>query len=364
MVNIHRNVCDTKIPVIFLKRSMPATLIAFVLVVCVCIVAVVASPLSYSNSLLAFHTQYNLPLPSPLEHQPSYAIRIPFGAGNEGYDPANVSIPAGMTVVWFNDDSTDHTVTTLTNESKQGGLSPFPALNPILEPAVTNVAKGIEQFNSGVIPPGGFSVFTFTKPGSYSYYDEFNPANRGQINVGDLVERGKNMDMRIGGDLPFNASELGRIVLSFVPKNMALPPALELTYNVTILNSTGPVYQREFGDIDGILDLEIVPVNELRQSMQVGPTTTTNNASINANSNNTNTSTNMTGEVVGTVSTIQTNTYGPDLNSPITGTYHIEGPILVEQTPYLILIEVTEIDYSPPSQPIIDEFELPHAIGE
>ena len=29
-------------------------------------------------------------------------------------------------------------------------------------------------------------------------------------------------------------------------------------------------------------------------------------------------------------STIKTTTYGPDLSAPITGTYHIEGPILVE----------------------------------
>jgi len=265
-----------------------------------------------------------------------------------------------MTVVWFNDDSTQHTVTTLTNESKEEGLSPFPILDPILEPAVTNITNGIELFDSGVLPPGGFSVFTFTNPGTYAYYDEFNPTHRGQINVGDLVELGKSMDMRIGGDLPFNASELGRLVLSFVPKNMSLPPALELTYNVTIFNSTGPVYNREFGDIDGILDLEIIPVNKLNPSMQVGPGT---NASNNgpttnlANNNNTTARSEMSG------STIKATTYGPDLNSPITGTYHVEGPILIEPAPYLIRVEVTEIGHLPPPQPIIDEFILPQAVG-
>jgi len=52
----------------------------------------------------AYHQQYRLPLPSELEHQPSYAIRIPFGVGQTdysvGYDPSQVAIPAGMTVVW------------------------------------------------------------------------------------------------------------------------------------------------------------------------------------------------------------------------------------------------------------------------
>jgi plastocyanin len=331
-------------------------------IIAVMIALVVASPIVYAGSSLAFHTQYNLPLPSPLEHQPSHAIRIPFGAAGTGtgYDPANVSIPAGMTVVWFNDDSVEHTVTALTNESEQGGSSPIPVLEPILEPAIETLVPGGEQFDSGVIPPGGFSVFTFTKPGTYPYYDEFNTTHRGQINVGDLVGRGKSMDMRIGGDLPFNVSELGRIVLSFVPKNISLPPPLELTYNVTISDSNGPVYTREFGDIDGILDLEIIPVNKLNPSMQVGPGT---NASNNTTSGNLANNTNAAASSAMSGSTIETTTYGPDLNSPITGTYHIEGPILVEPTPYLIKVEVTKIDGIAPSQPIVDEFTIPPEVG-
>jgi hypothetical protein len=78
-------------------------------------------------------------------------------------------------------------------------------------------------------------------------------------------------NMRIGEDLPFNASELERIVLSFVPKTVSLPQSLELTYNVTIFSSTDQIYNREFGDIDGVLDLEIIPINQMNPSMQVGP---------------------------------------------------------------------------------------------
>ena len=67
----------------------------------------------------AYHQQYNLPLPSELEHQPSYGIRIPFGIGQTdysvGYDPSQVSIPAGMSIAWFNDDSDPHTVTTISS---------------------------------------------------------------------------------------------------------------------------------------------------------------------------------------------------------------------------------------------------------
>jgi plastocyanin len=60
-----------------------------------------------------------------------------------------------MTVVWFNDDRAEHTVTTADN-------SP-------------------ERFDSGVIPSGGFSVFTFSKPGTYDYYDKFNPSKRDKL---------------------------------------------------------------------------------------------------------------------------------------------------------------------------------------
>jgi plastocyanin len=304
----------------------------FALVILLISISIVIS----TGSVFAFHNQYNLPLPSSLEHQPSYAVRIPFGTEEDstGYEPANISIPAGMTVVWFNDDSTEHTVTPL-----------------LKEPPIQ------ERFGSGVIPPGGFSVFMFTKPGIYQYYDEFNPTHRGQINVGDLVAVGNNMDMRLGGDLPFNASELERIVLSFVPKTISLPPSLELTYNVTIFNSTDQIYNREFGDIDGILDLEIIPISKMNSLMQVGPGT--NSVRSFSGDNNTNDLQLIANTSLLSSSTIQTTTSGPDLNSPITGTYHIEGPILVEPSSYLIRVEVAEVDNIRPRQPIVDEFMLP-----
>ena len=141
----------------------------------------------------AYHQQYNLPLPSELEHQPSYSIRISFGVGqtdySPGYDPSQVAIPAGMTVVWFNDDSHPHSVIT--------------------------ILSAPEQFDSGIILPGGFSVMTFTKPGLYIYYDKMNPSVEGSIIVGNLIELGKNFEMRIGGKIPFEFTELGRIVPFF-----------------------------------------------------------------------------------------------------------------------------------------------------
>jgi plastocyanin len=316
----------------------------------------------------AYHQQYRLPLPSELEHQPSYAIRIPFGVGQTdysvGYDPSQVALPAGMSVVWFNDDSNPHTVTT--------------------------ISSAPEQFDSGIIPPGGFSVMTFTKPGLYIYYDKLNPSLEGSIIVGDLIQLGKNMEMRIGGNLPFKFTDLGRLVLSFVPHKVTLPPPLDMTYNVTIYNGTmdNDIYNRQFGDIDGILDLEIVPIKGIKGLPEQIKEVNINNNTINggnittfvkqeldksAITTNTTNGADLGNEKDGTMlsntssiplskSTIKTTTYGPDLSAPITGTYHIEGPILVEPNDYIIKVELMSIDGKSLAEPIEDVFLLPAKI--
>jgi plastocyanin len=320
------------------------------------------------HQAFAYHQQYRLPLPSELEHQPSYAIRIPFGVGqtdySPDYDPSQVAIPAGMTVVWFNDDSNPHTVTT--------------------------ISAAPEQFDSGIIPSGGFSIMTFTKPGLYIYYDKMNPSVEGSIIVGDLIHLGKNMEMRIGGNLPFKFTDLGRLVLSFVPHKVTLPPPLDMTYNVTIYNEKmdNAIYNRQFGDIDGILDLEIIPVKgikgvpeqikevssndnittfekqELYNSAAVGAvpttnTTTTTNREDLGNEKDSAAILSNISSIPLSKSTIKTTTYGPDLSAPITGTYHIEGPILVEPNDYIIKVELISIDGKSLSKPIEDVFLLP-----
>ncbi len=307
----------------------------------------------------AYHQQYRLPLPSELEHQPSYAIRIPFGIGQTdysvGYDPSQVAIPAGMTVVWFNDDSNPHSVTT--------------------------ISSAPEQFDSGIIPPGGFSVMTFTKPGLYIYYDKMNPSVEGSIIVGDLVQLGKNMEMRIGGNLPFKFTDLGRLVLSFIPHTVTLPPPLDMTYNVTIYNGTmdNIIYNRQFGDIDGILDLEIVPIKGIKgvpehirevsskdnittfdtQQLNKSAVPTTNNTKADLISD-TDSADAMLSNTSAPLSksTIKSTTYGPDLSAPITGTFHIEGPILVEPNDYIIKVELMSIDGKSLAEPIEDVFLL------
>jgi plastocyanin len=346
-----------KAQTIYKNRLQKVMLLLFLLVSSTLVITSIH--INNGQMALAYHQQYNLPLPSELEHQPSYAIRIPFGAGQTDYsaeyDPSHVSIPAGMSVAWFNDDSNPHTVTT--------------------------ISAAPEQFDSGIIPPGGFSVMTFTKPGLYIYYDKMNPSIEGSIIVGDLVQLGKNMEMRIGGNIPFELTELGRVVLSFIPHNVKLPPSLDMTYNVTIYNGTmnNVIYNREFGDIDGILDLEIIPVQGIKDvPEQIKQANMTNNItneggegnittfakqkSEKADLGNNKNASAMLSNTLSTPlskSTIKTTTYGPDLSAPITGTYHIEGPIFVEPTDYIIKVELVSIDGKSLSKPIEDVFLLP-----
>ncbi|HLN20938.1 MAG TPA: cupredoxin family copper-binding protein [Bacteroidales bacterium] len=70
------------------------------------------------------------------------------------FNPAVLTVTAGITVKWTNNDNMEHTVT-----SDQG------------------------LFNSGTIPPKGTFVFTFPAAGTYTYYCEIHPFMKGTVVV-------------------------------------------------------------------------------------------------------------------------------------------------------------------------------------
>jgi len=220
------------------------------------------------------------------------------------FDPIDVSIPLGMSVVWFNDDHVYHTVTTISNSTYR------PPIN----------------LDSNFIPSnGGSYIHSFTKSGIYEYYDKLNPSVHARISVGGAFETGKNMNMMIGGKIPLNVSQSQRTVLSFIPKKIAIPPANAITYEVTILNLAGrPVFSHRYDDTDGILDLEVIPTHRYNSSQFI--------------------------------------TWGPDFRSQeavqSTGTFHIQGPMLVENSPYAIKVAILSKDNSILSNPVADTFSL------
>jgi plastocyanin len=250
---------------------------------------------------------------SQARQDPSFVIHIPqTDLGSGSFEPRTISIPSGMTVIWFNDDQSEHSVTVNTTSS--------------------NLTSS-NASDSGLIAPGGSYTHQFTSAGTYDYYDSQNPSSKGRIKVGSEFETGKNMDMLVGGNaLPFNPSKLARVTLSFVPHASAatIPPDLSITYNVTISNSTKTLYKNQFEDSDGILDLELIPTSK----------------------------SNITQHFV---------SWGPDLidNEAVAsdGVYHVQGPVLVDNGTYNIQVSIVAKSGNLPASPITDTFALPSSGG-
>lgn len=88
-------------------------------------------------------------------------VSMPAGAGAgpqgaPGYSPDIVKVPVGTTVVWSNNDTVAHTVTS---------------------------ATGNGSLNSGNMNPGAVYNFTFTTPGTYDYVCAYHPWMTGTVVV-------------------------------------------------------------------------------------------------------------------------------------------------------------------------------------
>lgn len=81
-------------------------------------------------------------------------------AGN-CYSPDQITVSVGHTIVWKNDDSVSHTVTSgLPSENNTGNI-----------------------FDSGLILPGSSYSFTFNRAGTFHYYDNVHPWITGEVIV-------------------------------------------------------------------------------------------------------------------------------------------------------------------------------------
>ncbi len=242
--------------------------------------------------------------------QPAYEVSIPFSSQNmSAFNPLEISIPTGMTVIWFNDDASPHSIVTLANST----YSPP------------------ESINSGTIAgDGGSYIHTFSKPGTYLYYDpQMKTHQFGIVNVGSNVVQGQNTNMIIGGvdSMPFNAQKSKSIVFSFVPTTIPIPPATAITFKVALLDAQKKViYSNNFDDVDGILDLELVPSH-------------TTNATL-----------------------AHFTDWGPDFIGEeqvrSDGVFHIKGPVLVENQPYYIQIAPVVRDNQFLTEILTDTFTL------
>lgn len=84
------------------------------------------------------------------------------------FKPERLSVAVGSAVTWKNEDASEHTVTSGTVNQGSGG--------------VTTAVDG--KFESGSLKQNATFSYTFTAPGTYSYFCKIHPATmRGEITV-------------------------------------------------------------------------------------------------------------------------------------------------------------------------------------
>jgi plastocyanin len=289
------------------------------------------------------------PFPPPViggqRDAPDYTIDIPHSAAGENptFEPAEIGVPVGTTIMWINKDTAPHTVTTFGEGLEFSPPESFDSGH------IPGTRSGLFE----VTPFGGSFIYTFDKPGVYEYFCTIHPNHEGRIVVGDTIQLSQNGKMILmeGANLPFNASELSRILLAVVPSKevIDLPPTTTMTYNVSLLgpppqsgptaNQTGigigigleddpnqVLYTEQFLDTDGVLYLELIPQPAVNGSA------------------------------------IEFLTWGPDISAtatgPHTGAFHIKGPALVQNEFYTMQVSIVNIDGETLEEPIIEEFIL------
>ncbi len=227
---------------------------------------------------------------------------------NKCYDPAVLTIPKGTTVTWTNEDTTTHTVTS--------GIS-FGLMT-------VEEFKGRQfgpdgLFDSGLLAPGATFSFKFDNEGEYLYFCTLHPLMVGKVIVqaaeeeeeeGNIMQ-GVKFNLSTDLPLPYDKDLNDKITLKVIPKEIKE----HLDYKIIISRDGTEVFNKDFHDHDGILELMI-----------------------------------MKGE--GDIKV-----EGGEEKDNETTQYMITGPIFTENGQYTINVSITGIEFKP-VEPISEEFSI------
>lgn len=226
--------------------------------------------------------------------------------------PSTIAVPVGTTVEWINKDTVAHTVVGATNPD---------------DPATwSTVTIGGKLFDSTVseaplIKPNAEWSFTFTEAGEFLYVCSLHPWMIGKVIItaeGTLLE-GQQIDLVVNPGLPFDPLTNEKVMLTFKSKGANGKPIIHTDYSITITKDGKQVFNQKFHDHDGILELEIIP---MEMDLQVSK---------------------------------------PNVDDPeklITGSFGVMSRLFIENGSYDIKAQITGIEFKPLPSPITQNFGL------
>jgi plastocyanin len=280
----------------------------------VVLLVAVAAPLlltSMSTNSVFVNGNTNAYAQAGQEARPNYFIRMNPGSAFEGaqhYSIGNAAVPAGTTVAWVNNDQgVTHTVTSGTPGSNTG------------------------FFDSGGIPFNGQFQLTFTSAsglvGEFNYYCTIHPFMIATISSNDTVEQGQSFEFRSGTGPTLDVAKNNRTLLAFNPIGMSIdqPDVMHYNFSITRNSDNQTLYAETFDVEDSAFGVEVIQVNQSEA------------------------------QAAGVSIPLR---FGPDVDIPYTGAYHVAGDFFSQPGDYTLGVELMTIGANPPPQPMRDEFTM------
>ncbi len=251
--------------------------------------------------------------PSVFASHATAEVGIPSGTSvpgceetNECWIPSTVTIDVGGEVIWSNDDTAAHTVTS-------GSAVDGPD----------------DIFDSSLFLAGTTFEVTFDTEGTFPYFCMVHPWMAGTVIVGEAMGEemmeeammsGTYLSLDIDPMLPFDNTANDMVTLSFTAKSDELKGAGaidHLDYKVMISKDGNEIWSEQFHEHDGNLELQITPSE--------GSFTVTG---------------------------------GDEVGTSETKAFMVKGPVFMDNGNYQVTAQIVGIEFNPLPTPLTDDFNM------
>jgi hypothetical protein len=186
-------------------------------------------------------------------------------------------------------------------------------------------------FDSGEMPFNAQFPLTFTSAsglvGEFNYYCTIHPFMIATISSNDTVERGQSFEFRSGTGPTLDVAKNNRTLLAFNPIGMSIdqPDVMHYNFSITRNSDNQTLYAETFDVEDSAFGVEVIQVNQSEA------------------------------QAAGLSIPLR---FGPDVNIPYTGAWHVAGDFFSQPGDYTLGVELMTIGANPPPQPMRDEFTM------